>query len=107
VAGGGEHGHVDTDLGDDVLGADDPDAVDLVQLPDLVQVGLGQRLDLGGELVDLGGVVVDGGQHHRQYRGVLAGEEGALQCLLQPADLAAHWCRGPAAPGPWGRVARR
>jgi len=55
LGGGGEDRHVGADLGDDVLGADDPDAVELVQLPDLVQVRLGQR------------------------SGVLIGEEGAFR----------------------------
>ncbi len=75
MGGGGEDGHVGADLGDDVLGADRPDAVDGVELGDLVQPGLGQRLDPGGERLDLGGVVVDGGEHHRQHGGVFSGEE--------------------------------
>ena len=83
-----------TRLGDDVLGADRPDAVDGVELGDLVQPGLGQRLDRGGERLDLGAVVVDDGQHHRQHGGVLIGEERAFQCLFQPADLAAHCAAG-------------
>ena len=65
MGGGGEDGHIGADLGDDVLGADHSDAGNGVELGDLVQVRLGQCLDLGSELADLGGVVVDGGQHHR------------------------------------------
>jgi len=103
LGGGGEDRHVGADLGDDVLGADDPDAVELVQLPDLVQVRLGQRLDLG-ELADLGGAVVDGDQHYRQHSGVLIGEEGAFQCLLQPADPAAHRAAGQLGQGPGSRA---
>ena len=106
MGGGGEDGHVGADLGDDVLGADRPDTVDLIELPDLGQVGFGQLLDPGGERLDLGGVVVDGDQHHRQHGGVLIGEEGAFQRLFQPADLAAHraagqlrQCPGVALPG--------
>jgi len=34
------------------------------------------------------------GQHHRQHGGVLAGEERAVQCLFQAADLAAHGAAG-------------
>ena len=100
MGGGGEDGHVGADLGDDVLGADRADAGDGVELGDLVQVGLGQCLDPGGELGYLGGVVVDGGQHHGQHGGVLIGEEGAFQCFLQPADLAAHGAAGQLGQGP-------
>src|SRR5690348_8377543 len=57
VGGGREYRHVGADLGDDVLGADDPDAVNLIQLPDLMHPGFDQHLDPGGELLDLGGVV--------------------------------------------------
>ncbi len=46
MGGVGEDGHVDTDLGDDVLRADDADAVDGVELLRPAQVRLGQRLDL-------------------------------------------------------------
>ena len=53
-----------TRLGDDVLGADRADAVDLVELFHLAKPGLGQRLYPGGERGDLDGVVLDGGQHH-------------------------------------------
>ena len=94
VGGGGEDGHVDADLGDDVLGGDDPGAGHGVELVDLVPVRLGQLLDPGGQLADLGGVVVDGGEHHRQDGGVLVGEEGAVQGLFQLADLAAHDAAG-------------
>ncbi len=94
MGGGGEHGHVGADLGDDVLGADGPDAVDGVELSRLAQAGPGQRLDPGGERLDLGGVVVDGGEHHSQHGGVLIGEERAVQRLLQPFDLAAHGAAG-------------
>ena len=90
MGGGGEHRHVDADLGDDVPGADGPDAGHGVELLDLGQVRLGQLLDGGGELTDLGSVVVDDRQHHCQHGGVLAGEERAVRCLFQPADLAAH-----------------
>jgi len=48
VGRGGEDGHLGADLGDDVLGADQPDAGHRVELLHLVQVGLGQRLDGGG-----------------------------------------------------------
>jgi hypothetical protein len=81
---------VGADLGDDVLGADRPDAGHGAGLADLAQVRLGQLLDLGGERGDLGGVAVDGGEHHRQHGGVLAGEERAVQRLFQAAALAAH-----------------
>src|SRR5258707_9893561 len=94
VGGGGEDGHVGADLGDDVLGADLPDAVDLVELGDLAQVRFGQYLDLLGERLDLGGVVVDGGEHHGQHGGVLAGEERAVQRLFKPFDLGAHGAAG-------------
>jgi hypothetical protein len=94
VGGGGEHGHVGAGLGDDVLGADCPDARHGVELFDLAQVRRGQRLDLCGERLDLGGVVVEGGQHHGQHGGVLGGEERAVQRLLQPVDLAAHGAAG-------------
>ncbi len=46
-------------LGEDVLGADGPDAGHLVELFDLVEVRLGQFGNGGGERLDLGGVVVD------------------------------------------------
>ena len=100
MGGGGEDDHVHADLGDDVLGADHSDAVHGVELGHLVQAGLGQRLDLGGELAGLGGVVVDGDQHHRQHGGVLIGEEGAFQRLFQAADLAAHRAAGQLGQGP-------
>ena len=90
VGGGGEDGHVDADLGDDVLGGDDPGAVHGVELVDLVPVRLGKLLDPGGQLADPGGEAVDGGQHHGQDEDVLAGQEGAVQGLFQLADLAAH-----------------
>jgi hypothetical protein len=46
VGGGGEDGHVSADLGDDVLGADLPDAGHGVELSDLAQVSGDQLLDL-------------------------------------------------------------
>jgi hypothetical protein len=70
VGGGGEHGHICTDLGDDVLGADRADAGHGVELGDLMQPGRRQRFDLLGERLDLSGAVVDGGQHHGQHGGV-------------------------------------
>ncbi len=91
---GGEDGHINADLGDDVLGADQPDAGHRIDLPGLVQVRLGQLLDGGGERLDLGGVVVDDRQHHRQHGGVLIGEERAVQGVFQAADLASRRC-GP------------
>jgi hypothetical protein len=71
-----------------------PDAGHLVELFYLVQVRLGQFGDGGGEQLYLGAVVVDDLEHHRQHGGVLAGEERAVQCLFQAADLAAHAATG-------------
>jgi len=65
-----------------------------VQLPDLGQVRLGQHLDLRGQLIDLRGVVVDEAEHHCQDRGVLFGQERAVQGFFQPGDLASHAAAG-------------
>jgi hypothetical protein len=98
VGGGGEDGHVDTDLAGHVLGADRADAGDGAGLLHLAQVRLDQYLDGGGERLDLGAVIVDDRQHHRQHGGVLAGEERAVQRFFQAGDLATH-----AAPGQLGQ----
>jgi hypothetical protein len=100
VGSGGEHRHVGADPGDDVLGADRADAGDGVELAGLVQVRGDQRLDLCRERLDLGGAVVDGEQHHCQHRGVLCGEERAVQRLFQAGDLAAHGAAGQLGQGP-------
>jgi hypothetical protein len=81
-------------LGDDVLGGDDREAGDPVQLGDLAGVRLAQRLDLRRELIDLPGEVVDVRQHHLQDEGVLLGKEGAVQGLFQLADLDPHPAAG-------------
>jgi len=94
VPGGGEGGHVCPGLGDDVLGGDDPEAGDRVQLGDLPGVRLAQRLDLRRQLIDLRGEVIDVRQHHRHDEGMLPGEERAVQDLFQLADLDPHPAAG-------------
>ena len=101
VVGGGEHGHVGADLGEDDLGGGWPHSGDLVQALDVGQRhqhaltglvvvpvvgGRGEFAetggDAGGELVGLDGEVVDGVQQHPQHERVVF-LEPAGECLFQ------------------------
>jgi hypothetical protein len=52
VPGGGEDSHVDADLGDEFLGADQSDAGHRIQLGDLGRERSGLILDPCGQLLD-------------------------------------------------------
>ena len=96
MGGGGEHGHVHPDLGDEVLGGDAADAGDAVELRHLVLKRGDELFDLGGQLVDLGAQAVDVLEHDAQHEGVVVGEGvGPVQGLVaaggvgQPRAVAA------------------
>ena len=86
---GGEHGHVDADLGEDVLCTDPAHARDFVELVYLVLKRGDQLFDSGSEVVDLGAEPVDVVQHDLAHEGVMV-VEVARQRLLQSADFDAH-----------------
>jgi hypothetical protein len=65
VRGGGEGGHVQSDLGDQFLGGVCPDARDLVQALDRLEVGVDEFGDLRVQGGDVRGEGVDAAQHGR------------------------------------------
>ena len=83
------NGHVDTDLGDELLGADPSDAGHRVQLGDLGRERSDLLVDVCGQLLDLGGEVVDAFQHHLAEERVMV-VEVASQGLFELAELGAH-----------------
>ena len=86
---GGKDGHVDADLGDDLLRADTPYPGYLVELLDLVGERGDGLLDARGQLVDLSIQRIDRGQHHpTNLCAVIVEVTG--QRFLQHRDLAAH-----------------
>jgi len=96
VGGSGEAGHVGAGFGDEVLGGDDADPGDLIELGDLMGERGDRLFDPGGEGVDLGGQRVDPGQHHGQQKRVVLGEVPGER-LLQDARFGAHRAAGRAA----------
>jgi hypothetical protein len=89
VAGGGEAGHVDPDLGDYAGGGGAADAVDLVEPAHRLGERGDQLLDLGVQRGDVG---VDGtgpGQHPPQQKGVVVGEVPGER-LFQGGQLGPH-----------------
>jgi hypothetical protein len=106
VAAGGEGGHVDADLGDELPGADPSDAGDLIELGDLGGERGDLLLDPGGELIDLAGEVVDAVQHHLAQEPVVV-VEVAGQRLLQQAEVGAQAGAGELGERPGDKAARR
>lgn len=103
---GGEDRHVDSDLGDEVLGGDRGEAGDGAQPVDLVLPGPALPGDPGGDLRDLRGELVDAAEHGLQDPHVVRGEERAVQGLFQFPGLAAGAIAGfslAAIPQPYDR----
>jgi hypothetical protein len=92
VPGGGEPGHIDPDLGDELLSAGPADAGNLIELINLPGARGQDLIDPRGQRLGLGGNRVDPVQHHPQPPAVMVAEL-AGQRLLQDALLTAH---GPA-----------
>jgi hypothetical protein len=95
--GGREDGHIDADLGDQVLGRGDAKPRDAVELGDLPLVRLAHDRDLLIQHGDAGGEAVDALQHHLQDERVVLGEELAVQGLFQLRAISAS-TRGSRSP---------
>jgi hypothetical protein len=74
VTGGGEPGHVDPDLGDELLGAGRPDAGDLIELGHLAGERGDRLLNPPGQVLGLGGQSVHVIRHHAQEVAVVVAE---------------------------------
>jgi hypothetical protein len=93
VAGSREAGHVDADLGDEVLRGGRGDAGNLIQLGHLARERGDRLVDPAGQLLDLGAERIDPVQHHPQQVAVMVAEVPG-QRLPQNAGLAAHGAAG-------------
>lgn len=118
MAGGGEAGHVQPDLGDHRGRGDGPETGDLIDALHGVDEWDDHLLDRGVEFGDVGGEGVDAGEHLGQQEPNVVGEEsgeGLLQLAdldPQPAPSPAHRAAAVPAPrrrgtGPGLRTARR
>jgi hypothetical protein len=84
-----EDGHVDTELGDELLGADPSDAGHRIQLGDLSRERGDLLVDPGGQLLDPTGQLVDPFQHHLAEEPVMVVEVPS-QGLFELAELGPH-----------------
>ena len=84
-----EDGHVDTELGDELLGADPSDAGHRIQLGDLSRERGDLLVDPGGQLLDPAGQLVDPLQHHLADEPVMVVEVPG-QGLFELAELGPH-----------------
>lgn len=89
MARGGEHGHVDADLGDDDLGGPLPHPGNGVEPVPLVGVGLHEDVDAGVEVGDGGLQGVEAAEEFGEQGGVVVGEP-ADQRSTQFGDLVAQ-----------------
>ena len=89
MAGGGKSGHVHAEFGDEFLGADEPDAGNVIELAHVGGEGCDDGLDVCAAGVDVGGQCVDAVEHAPGQKGVMVVEVPG-QRLGEHVDLGSH-----------------